>query len=203
MAEFVTMIRTSEGDKRIDYNALANKPTAESLGAALVDHKHEASELTDFPTSLPANGGNADTLDGKHASDFALASDLDFVVEDLKNSALASDVNVLKSDVDTLKSNVGTLQSDISDVQSSLDGATGNIQEQLDDKSPLVHEHSAEDITSGIFGFSRGGTGSASGATGLKNLFAAGNTIISSYQYGDSLPSAGTKGRIFFKKVSS
>ena len=27
-------------------------------------------ELTDIPTTLPANGGNADKLDGKHASDF-------------------------------------------------------------------------------------------------------------------------------------
>ena len=27
--------------------------------------------LTDIPTALPADGGNADTLDGKHASDFA------------------------------------------------------------------------------------------------------------------------------------
>lgn len=27
-------------------------------------------ELTDIPTSLPANGGNADTLDGKHAESF-------------------------------------------------------------------------------------------------------------------------------------
>ena len=37
--------------------------------------------------------------------------------------------------------------------------------------------------------------------TGLKNLLAAGNTILSSYQYGSSLPSAGTKGRLFFKTV--
>lgn len=29
---------------------------------------------SDIPTSLPANGGNADTLDGKHASDFYLSS---------------------------------------------------------------------------------------------------------------------------------
>lgn len=48
-----------------------------------------------------------------------------------------------------------------------------------------------------------GGTGSDDGAEGLANLFAAGNTVLSSYQYGDSLPTAGTKGRIFFKKVSS
>lgn len=34
------------------------------------DHEHTVSDITDFPTSLPANGGNADTLDGKHAIDF-------------------------------------------------------------------------------------------------------------------------------------
>ena len=32
--------------------------------------------LSDIPTSLPANGGNADTLDGKHASDFALKTNI-------------------------------------------------------------------------------------------------------------------------------
>lgn len=73
------------------------------------------------------------------------------------------------------------------------------------------HTHDAEDTTSGTFAIARiptitvakGGTGSTNGATGLKNLFAAGNTILSSYQYGTSLPAAGNKGRIFFKKVSS
>ena len=46
-----------------------------------VDGKTAAKELQDikaqisnFPTSLPANGGNADTVDGKHASDFPLKS---------------------------------------------------------------------------------------------------------------------------------
>ena len=47
-----------------------------------------------------------------------------------------------------------------------------------------------------------GGTNSADGATGLANLFAAGATVLSSYQYGDELPEAGTVGRIFFKKLS-
>lgn len=37
-------------------------------------HTHTRSQITDFPTSLPANGGNADTVDGKHASDFAEAN---------------------------------------------------------------------------------------------------------------------------------
>lgn len=38
---------------------------------ASASHTHTASQITGLPTSLPANGGNADTVDGKHASDFA------------------------------------------------------------------------------------------------------------------------------------
>lgn len=40
-----------------DYNDLSNKPTIPTI-----------------PASLPANGGNADTVDGKHADDFATAN---------------------------------------------------------------------------------------------------------------------------------
>ena len=46
-----------------------------------------------------------------------------------------------------------------------------------------------------------GGTGSSNGATGLMNLLADGDMILSSYQYGDTLPTAGKVGRIFFKKL--
>lgn len=34
-------------------------------------HTHSKSDITDFPSALPANGGNADTVGNKHASDFA------------------------------------------------------------------------------------------------------------------------------------
>lgn len=44
--------------------------------AGFSEHAHEISDITDFPSSLPADGGNADTLDGKHADEFALASDI-------------------------------------------------------------------------------------------------------------------------------
>lgn len=47
-----------------------------------------------------------------------------------------------------------------------------------------------------------GGTNSSNGATGLANLFASGTTVLSSYQYGDELPEAGTVGRIFFKRLT-
>ncbi len=35
-------------------------------------HLHSVSDIEDFPVSLPASGGNADTVGGKQASDFAL-----------------------------------------------------------------------------------------------------------------------------------
>lgn len=44
-----------------------------------------------------------------------------------------------------------------------------------------------------------GGTGANNGATGLKNLFASGATVLSSHQYGEELPEVGTEGRFFFK----
>lgn len=47
-----------------------------------------------------------------------------------------------------------------------------------------------------------GGTNASDGATGLANLFADGITVLSSYQYGDELPEAGTAGRIFFKRLT-
>lgn len=53
-----------------------------------------------------------------------------------------------------------------------------------------------------IIPIANGGTNASDGATGLANLFASGNTILSSYQYGDTLPSAGNKGRIFFKRLT-
>lgn len=53
-----------------------------------------------------------------------------------------------------------------------------------------------------IVPIANGGTNASDGATGLANLFAAGVTVLSSYQYGDELPEAGTVGRIFFKKIS-
>lgn len=75
------------------YNDLTNKPTIPSAyshpashpasmitGLAKVATSGSYSDLSNKPTiptipaSLPANGGNADTVDGKHASDFAAAS---------------------------------------------------------------------------------------------------------------------------------
>lgn len=59
---------------------------------------------------------------------------------------------------------------------------------------------SAQDLY-GSVPLKNGGTGAEDGAEGLKNLFAAGATVLSSHQFGDTLPEAGTPGRIFFLKL--
>lgn len=59
MSQYVTAIRTSDGkDRQIDYNALANKPTAASLGAVTKEGLNSA--LSDVSPSVvsdtaPAN----------------------------------------------------------------------------------------------------------------------------------------------------
>ena len=54
------------------YNDLDNKPSIPE--AYTHPETHPASMITGLPTALPANGGNADTVDGKHATDFATAN---------------------------------------------------------------------------------------------------------------------------------
>lgn len=74
--------------------------------------------------------------------------------------------------------------------------------------SETGHKHAASDINSGTLNISRiptitlkkGGTGATDGATGLKNLLAAGPMILTDLHYGDILPDPGTPGRIFFLK---
>lgn len=52
MKQYITKIRTEQGEMQIDYNALANLPTAASLGAASVNHTHSYSEIGAFPKIL-------------------------------------------------------------------------------------------------------------------------------------------------------
>lgn len=59
---------------------------------ANASHTHTKSQITDFPTSLPANGGNADTVDGKHAADFATATDMTEVKELVGDTSVAAQI---------------------------------------------------------------------------------------------------------------
>ena len=57
-----------KGDKETNYRIGLVNITPANIGAAAEVHTHTKSQITDFPTSLPANGGNADTVDGLHAA---------------------------------------------------------------------------------------------------------------------------------------
>ena len=72
--------------------------TAEEVGAAEKKHSHSVSDITDMPTKLPANGGNADTVDGKHASDFATARHTHTATE--VGAATAADITAAITDIE-------------------------------------------------------------------------------------------------------
>lgn len=61
-------------------------------------------ELSDIPTTLPANGGNADTLGGKHASDFAQYY-ADIATVDCNDATLMGTYNAVPSTINTPASN--------------------------------------------------------------------------------------------------
>lgn len=67
MAEFITKIRTEDGDKQIDYNALAHLPDLSKKQdvATAITQSNILKFLEDKTVA------NADKLDGKDASDFA------------------------------------------------------------------------------------------------------------------------------------
>lgn len=64
-----------------DYNNLSNKPASLKnpqkltfTGGVTETYDGSVAKSVAIPTTLPANGGNSDTVDNKHASDFILKS---------------------------------------------------------------------------------------------------------------------------------
>lgn len=55
-------------------------------------HTHTINDITDFPASLPGSGGDADTLDGKHADEFALASDIEVIQHKIGDTPVSEQI---------------------------------------------------------------------------------------------------------------
>lgn len=132
-------------------------------------------------------GSNADMLDGMHASEFATVEHTHAVATPSEDGFMS------KTDQSTLN-NLRTLVGTTSVAE--------QITSAIADKADKKHTHTMSDLSE-ILPISQGGIGASDGATGLKNLLAAGNTILSLHQYGDTLPPASeaTLGRIFFVKA--
>lgn len=63
------------GLNNVDNTSDLDKPISTAVQTALDDkadtkHTHKKSDITDFPNSLPANGGNADTVDGFDVAEY-------------------------------------------------------------------------------------------------------------------------------------
>ena len=86
------------------------------------DHTHTTTDITNFPSSLPADGGNADTVDGKHASDFAAAADVAAVGNRL--AALSEEI-VTTSESKVAAHNTGT--DTHSDIRLLIQGLTDRL----------------------------------------------------------------------------
>lgn len=79
-AQKTTWDGKADGDHTHTPADIGAAPASHTHNYAAPGHTHAYDDLTGLPTiptipsSLPANGGNADTVDGKHAADFAPAS---------------------------------------------------------------------------------------------------------------------------------
>ena len=67
-------VNTNGTSAEVAVKGLGSAAYTASSAYAAASHTHTKSQISDFPTSLPANGGNADTVDGEHASAFATAN---------------------------------------------------------------------------------------------------------------------------------
>lgn len=71
-----SVTKAQVGLGNVDNTSDVNKPISSATQTALNGksdkaHKHKTADISDMPSALPADGGNSDTVDGKHASDFA------------------------------------------------------------------------------------------------------------------------------------
>ena len=105
-------------------------------------HNHTKSQITDMPASLPANGGNADTVDGKHASEFATAAQgakADAAVpatRKINGKALSADISLAAADVGALASSGKAVSASSADAV-----AWGNVTGKPSTFSPSSHTH--------------------------------------------------------------
>ena len=110
--------------------------------SGISEHVHNISDILNFPTALPADGGNADTLDGKTADEFAAASDIEELRGLIENIPAAEQVQADwnqedESAVDFIKNKPELITKEY------VDTAVSNIAVEVD--KTLTEENKAAD----------------------------------------------------------
>ena len=132
--------------------------------------------------SSSMGGGNADTLDGKHADEFALYEDVDNGFRNVQDN------------FNTLNTN---LDNEFNNVYDGLSYACAGVDYLY---ARVGDETVSDQINNALANFS--GTGTGSSKTLTQHLTEE-DMVLSSRQYGDTLPEPGIPGRIFFLRTVS
>lgn len=111
------------------YNDLTNKPTIPTV-----------------PSSLPANGGNADTVDNKHASDFATASHTHSQYASTSHTHAQSDITGLSTALSGKANTSHThAQADVTGLADALSGKANTS--HTHDYAASSHTHTQSEVT--------------------------------------------------------
>lgn len=133
-------------------------------GKASTSHTHTKSEITNFPTSLPANGGNASTVNGhtvqSNVPQNAKFTDTVYDDSEIKTAISGKQATITGGASTITSSNLTANRALISNASGKvgasvvtstelayLRGLTGNVQTQLNGKASTNHTHTKEDIT--------------------------------------------------------
>lgn len=136
----------AENHTHSEYAATSHTHNASAIsGLAGVATSGSYNDLTDkptIPTSLPANGGNADTVDGKNASDFATAThNHDTAYAAISHTHAQSEITGLATALSG--------KADASHTHSNYALATDveELSETVADKANATHTHAQSEIT--------------------------------------------------------
>lgn len=143
--------------------------------------------VSSLPFIKTSQAADADTVDGKHAEDFALAADLstisslvgDTAVETQISTAMSQVTDIIYQDSDD-HINIDRVSEDYMNSNLKITGRDIIFTDYAMDEYPIVstlnnkadkgHKHSAADITSGTLPISRGGTNATTAADARTNL---------------------------------
>ena len=159
----------NELDAHKDNTNNPHQVTASQVGAAPTIHTHSGIDIT----SAVSEAENADTVDGKHATDFApvththSGSDITSAVSEAENATTVNDIyfriteGVLEYSLDgttyttvqfgdMYKSTYDTDNDGIVDISEEAENADTVDGKHATDFAPTIHTHSGSDITSAV-----------------------------------------------------